>query len=295
MAFGKKSDLPFDANHFSVPDEWIFEKFLNLPEVLTGQSVSIHSIFNPNDTNPSLIVYYCTKNDGYRFKDFSSGYQGDAFNLVQYLYNINLQDALQKIKKLYDNDEDYLLDDRVITPIIKEIKNYKVRSWNLADRDFWTAYAIGSPELEHHNVKPILSYDLVVTKGNKTTVKTFQHIHSYGYFTKDNVLYKIYNPKNSVGKFIKIKDYVQGHDQLEYKAQWLIILASMKDLMTFKLLNLPNIECIAPHSENTMLSEEQINYYKRKYKLITVLFDNDPAGLAAAKKKTLQSALNNMV
>lgn len=284
MAFGKKSDLPLNVNHFSVPDEWIFEKFLNLPEVLTGQSVSIRSVFNPNDTNPSLIVYYCTKNDGYRFKDFSSGHHGNAFNLVQYLYDISLPEALRKIQDLYENNDDYLLDNRVVIPIVKEIKNYKVRSWNLTDKDYWTQYYIGSKELEEHNIKPLASYELVVTKGTEVKIKSFELACSYGYFTKDGELYKIYNPKNSVGKFLKIKDYDQGCNQLSENNQWLIIMASMKDLIAFKQLSFPNIDCIAPHSENTILSEEAMKHYQSKYKLVTILFDNDTAGKNAALK-----------
>jgi DNA primase len=54
--------------------------------------------------------------------------------------------------------------------------------------------------------------------------------------------------------------------------------------MAFKLLGFKNIECIAPDSENTMLTPKQIEYYKKRYELITVLFDNDVAGKESAKK-----------
>jgi DNA primase len=58
--------------------------------------------------------------------------------------------------------------------------------------------------------------------------------------------------------------------------------------MAFKLLNFKNIECIAPDSENTMLTEKQIEYYKKRYELITVLFDNDVAGKESSKKYNQQ-------
>ena len=87
---------------------------------------------------------------------------------------------------------------------------------------------------------------------------SFNKPYCYGYFRKDGSLYKIYNPKDKRSKFIKVISYVQGHDQLLFKAKWLIILASLKDLMAFKKLKFPNIECVAPDSENTMLTPKQI-------------------------------------
>ena len=63
-----------------------------------------------------------------------------------------------------------------------------------------------------------------------------------------------------------------------------MIQASLKDLAVFSALKFPNIECIAPDSENTMITPEQMKYYIKKYKFISVLFDGDVAGKKAAIK-----------
>jgi DNA primase len=53
--------------------------------------------------------------------------------------------------------------------------------------------------------------------------------------------------------------------------------------MSIKSLKL-NFDCIAPDSENTMISKEIITELMKKYKNISVMFDNDEAGIKAMKK-----------
>ena len=64
----------------------------------------------------------------------------------------------------------------------------------------------------------------------------------------------------------------------------MLITSSLKDLMDFNILNIGNIESVAPDSENSMINENIINDLKSKYKKIIVLFDNDDPGLKAAQR-----------
>ena len=95
-------------------------------------------------------------------------------------------------------------------------------------------------------------------------------------------MYKIYQPKISSKKFIKIDKYIQGSEQLEGH-NILIITSSLKDILSLKSLKL-KVDFIAPDSENTMLSADEINIYKDSYKHILTLLDNDDAGIKAMKK-----------
>jgi hypothetical protein len=278
-------NLKFHMDTFPVPSEWVFEKFLNLNEKLEGQSVSIKSIFNASDTNPSMIIYL-HKAGRYKFNDFSSGISGDCIDLIQLLYKLeSRQEAFKKVYAFYrDSDHDVFENTRpTLVKIEKKITEYIVRPWNVDDQKYWTDFKIGSKTLDMYNVKPLSSYTFTITQGSMVKFRTFENRHSYGYFRKDGTLYKIYNPKNIRAKFVKVQNYIQGHDQLEFKNDWLIVMASLKDIMAFKQLKFP-IDCIAPDSENTMLTEKQLNYYHNRYKLITVLFDNDTAGKRAALK-----------
>ena len=71
-----------------VPREWIFEYYLNLKEKLTGQDVKMLSAFNSKDKVPSMFVYFDVNSRSYKFKDFSSGYQGDGIEMVKNLFNL---------------------------------------------------------------------------------------------------------------------------------------------------------------------------------------------------------------
>lgn len=274
----------FNTDTFPVPNEWLFQKLLSINEQLTGQSVSVKSIFNSNDKKPSMIIYL-HDNGRYKFKCFSSGQQGDAIDLVQHIYNLKTRQ--HAFRKAHDFWVDGGLESYENIPLMKtiyEIEAHTVRKWNTDDAKYWTQFGIGSAELTKHNVKPLGSYTFKMTKGEDVTRREFSKPYCYGYFRNDGKLYKIYNPRDARTKFVKIENYIQGHDQLEFKGDWLIILASLKDLMAFKKLQFPNIECIAPDSENSILTEKQIAFYKKRYKFISILFDNDVAGRKAARK-----------
>ena len=82
----------------------------------------------------------------------------------------------------------------------------------------------------------------------------------------------------------RIKDYIQGTDQLTFKTKYLVICSSLKDVMAFMRLSYPDAEAVAPDSENTLIPAHVISAYKLKYKNICTLFDNDEAGIRAMDK-----------
>tara|TARA_R110002153_G_scaffold65327_2_gene174790 strand:- start:6419 stop:7393 length:975 start_codon:yes stop_codon:yes gene_type:complete len=274
----------FNTETFPVPNEWIFEKFLNLQERLTGQSVSIKSIFNAADSNPSMIIYLHV-NGKYKFKDFSSGEAGDAVDLIQSLYNLTTrQDAFRKAYDFWQEGEYKDYSSLELLKTTYDVIDVKIRKWNTNDVKYWSQYNIGSKELEHYNIKPLAAYVFQMTKGENVSNKEFSKAYCYGFFRKDGTLYKIYNSKDKKRKFIKVKNYIQGHDQLKYKASRLILLASLKDLISFRKLGFPDIECVAPDSENTIITPKQVSFYKKRFKHISILFDNDSAGKKASLK-----------
>jgi len=105
----------------------------------------------------------------------------------------------------------------------------------------------------------------------------------YGYFRSNGDLYKVYQPKIRDKKFLNVKDYIQGVDQLKYANPNLLIGSSMKDILAFNQFEWP-FEVVAPGSENTMIKKEVIDTWRHKYNLIIVLFDNDEPGIKAAAK-----------
>jgi hypothetical protein len=270
------------TNLWDVPREWIFEFYLTIGVKLNGESVKIKSIFNPSDKIPSMIIYFDGRSGQYKFKDLSSGYQGDAIRLVELLYNLNRDGAKAKIISDY---EDYCSrSNTVVTETITaaarfKLSDFQIRHWNTNDKNYWSAYKISSSMLEAYNINPLEYYELTREKGEHEKDRMrVQRDCIYGYFKEDGTLYKIYQPKVIAKKFLKIGDYVQGYEQLRYDSKYLVLVASLKDLLCFNLLGINNIEAIAPDAESTILPKEMIERLKDKYSRVFVLFDNDETG-----------------
>jgi hypothetical protein len=270
-----------------VPREWVFEYYLNLKEKLIGQDIKMLSAFNVKDKVPSMFIY--RNGDYYKFKDFSSGFQGDQIELVKCLFNYDTR--FKAVNRILDDYQEYL---KYNAPAERgpiqfhdkfKVVDFQMRHWNSQDSKFWMSFRISSAILERYNVVPLEFFTMEKTEvdGSITSYK-FARPYVYGYFRQDGELYKIYMPKVPEKKFIKIQNYTQGMDQLQYDSKYLLIVSSLKDLMSFKKLGIGNIECIAPDSENTMIGESVINKLREKYSKIIVLFDNDEPGIKAAQR-----------
>ena len=269
-----------------IPIEWIFEYYLNLSEKLDGQDIKISSVFKSEKT-PSMCVYYDVHNSEYRFKDFSSGYQGNSINLVMHLFNIEYRDCVLKIENDYADFIKYNVSHTATEIKVYDrykVTDFQIRHWNNLDETFWRGFKINSNLLAYYNVSPLVYFTMTKeeTDGTESVITTSRN-YLYGYFRNDGSLYKIYLPKTPDKKFVKVENYIQGVDQLVGK-DYLLITSSLKDLMSFTRLGIDNIESIAPDSENSMIAESIIVKLKVKYKKVIVLFDNDEAGKASMLK-----------
>ena len=269
-----------------IPSEWIFEYYLKLPTgILNGQDIKIPSVFNEEKT-PSMCVYL-DKNMRYKFKDFSSGYNGDAISFVQQIFDMDFRSAVSLIVRNYDafiagnqNHANTIL----IAQDRYKVVSHVERQWNLYDKEFWTSFRIGSDLLKQFNVRPLKSYTMSKVDEGNTKEIIIDGYNLYGYFKDDGTLYKIYQPKIKKKKFIKVATYIQGSEQLTYKVPYLVICSSLKDIMAFNKLGFRNAEAIAPDSESSMISEDVIQMYLSRYKQVATLFDNDQAGIKSMLK-----------
>jgi 5S rRNA maturation endonuclease (ribonuclease M5) len=268
-------------NESSVPSVWAFEYYLDLPEPLTGQDIKIKSVFNPSERTPSFCVYVDKSGSKYLFKDFSTGKGGNKINLVQELFNIPYNAAVDKLVNDYNK---FCKDNKVKSRgAIKVEPKWKIdfvstRNWRRVDVLFWLPFNIGKSILEEYNVKPIDYYKMVKEYDNKVETFNVTCTGSYAYYDKSGDVIKIYNPKNSKRKFFNVKSYIQGLDQLTYEKDYLVICSSLKDAMCLRSFGYKKIEVIAPNSENSLIKPYVIENLKSKYKKVITLFDNDEAG-----------------
>jgi len=271
-----------------IPREWVFEYYLNLKEKLSGQDVKILSIFNARDKVPSMFIYYDVVSRSYKFKDFSSGNQGDSIELVKALFNMPTRG--HATYKILEDYQIYIKNNTIAVVDIfyhdkYKVVDYEMRHWTNFDQTYWMGYKIGSKMLDRYNVIPLSFFTMSKLDLDGAEISyTFRKNYVYGYFRNDGSLYKIYMPKNTDKKFIKVENYIQGTDQLRHDCKYLLITSSLKDLMAFNKLGISNIEAIAPDSENTMIGEKAIGELKPHYEKIIVLFDNDEPGIKAAQR-----------
>ena len=269
----------------NIPSTWVFQYYLNLPEQLTGQNIKIKSIFNPNDKTPSFCIYVNETIMQYKFKDFSTGKNGNKVDLVKSIFNIEYPEASRKIVKDYNM---FVKTNGVqkidFKPESKWVINYiKERSWTITDKKYWLSFRIGKTILDEFNVRPIEYYTLVKENSNKVENLRCGSKWCYGYFDKNGEVYKIYQPFSKKYKFYKAKSYLQGIDQLKFNKPYLVICSSLKDALCLKGMGY-NVEVLAPDSENTIIKPHVIEHLKKKYKKVITLFDNDQAGLEAIEK-----------
>lgn len=274
-----------------VPREWVFEYYLTLPEKLQGQDLKLPSPWNPAEKNPSFFVYYSKNNFKYMFKDFSTGKQGDGVELVKELFNLSTRG--ETAHKIINDYSKFLADNPAGYEAINfkaqqkyKVVGYTTKGWTVLDEKFWMAGLIGSRDLKRYHVKALKNYTLVKEHNNEELSEKMliDRSQMYGYFRKDGVLTKIYQPFNKFNKFIKVLDYIQGSDQLTFNVPYLVIIGSLKDLMAFNKLRFKNVECVCPDSENILIPERMIQIYKERYTAICTLFDNDAPGIQSMVK-----------
>jgi 5S rRNA maturation endonuclease (ribonuclease M5) len=276
-----------------IKSSWIFENYLSLGAALMGQRVVIKSIFNPKDKTPSLSIYYAKTHDDYRYKCFSTGHAGDGFDMLQQLWNLDFQTTFLKVKEDYAKflEKGGVINKEFVNgELTWKVKNDTTRKWNVSDANFWSVYNIGSTLLEQYNVRPLQQYTMYKSKEEDLNEEESFVVNApnlYGYYTKDDTLYKIYRPMMKP-KFIKVCDYLQGLDQ-NVKHDFMIICSSLKDILSLKSLGV-KANFIAPESENTILSDKQIETIKNNHKAVITIFDNDDAGIRMMK--TYQELFN---
>lgn len=274
----------------NVPQEWIYKYYLSLDfrTKFQGQSIKIKSFFNIEKT-ASMFLYY--KNGKYLWKDHSSGYGGDAIELVSRVFERSSGEAsgFKTITETIQRDYNKWTKDNgdFKSSIIDEnFYNYtlvcenKIRDYSERDIKYWGAFGVSQQLLFEHNVIPLDRYRLGKSIGQVTLFSNWSSpFFSYGYFEKDGSIIKIYNPFESYMKHVTLKNEILGREQIGNK-KTLIIASSMKDLLTLKGLGL-EIDVIAPMGEKVLIEANDIRLLKQLHTNVLTLFDNDRTGVKA--------------
>lgn len=245
----------------------------------------IHSPFRDDEVPSFTIFYHKNERNVLMFYDHATKDSGDCFSFTMKMFGIDFHKALNKIA--YDfNLTDFKISDveRKQLGNFEKIKDKKVvkiaikkRDWTINDRNYWSQYGIKKATLEKFDVCSISHVFY-----NDQPVKSDELAYAYKEW-KDGILsYKIYQPKSKF-KWINNANHTvhQGYTKLPERGELLIITKSLKDVMS--LHDTVGLPAVGLQSESVTMKESVMDEYKRRFRKVVCLFDNDDAGVKLSK------------
>jgi hypothetical protein len=280
----------------NVSQEEIFSAYFGIPindiSKITNTNKKISAPYR-EDKTPSLGFMY-RPNGKLSARDFGGYFWGDCFDCVAFVLGLNpnnpadfgkiMEDITKtfKIHKYRDSDTDVKRVKKSIKLKEKSTLRIEIRQRGWIDKDayYWyNRYGITRTILRKNKVFPI---GYLYFNGNCVYEYDINDL-SYGYYlgTRDKIKYwKIYFPfRRGTGRWYANGSMVQGIHTIK-NSDFGVITKSLKDVMVLQSLN---VQAIAPASETTPFTKEQINYIKSKWKFIVSLMDFDKAGRDMAR------------
>ena len=255
--------------------------YLNLP-VKKGL---FHSPFRKDET-PSC-GFFKNKSGDILFKDFGGFFCGDFIEVVKTRFNVNYKQALSIIASDFGLIPGSVKKSsiKLIPPsedITDEHTNIQITVQKFSEKElnWWKQYGV---TLEILNRFRVYSCENVFLRGKLWRSST-QNYPIYGYYfgtENDRENWKCYFPTQSTNRFICNCNVLQGSRQLPLNDDYLIITKSLKDVMCLYSLG---ITAIAPNSESTFITQEQLSKLQDRFKHIVVFYDNDIAGIKNMNK-----------
>lgn len=240
-------------------------------------------ILNPlrSDRNPTLTIKKYP--NCIWIKDWSGSFQGNCFDLVKLIYNVNFYKACEIIA----SDFSLIKKDKTIVPkrvewkehIVKEKVKIEIkrRGWESYDLLFWSSIGITLNTLKKYYV-----YPLKVLWINSAIQYYFKNQYNLAYaYYFFNEEFKIYFPNQNKFRFRCNTNVLQGELQLPYEGPLLVITKSMKEVMLFHEYG---IAAVAPQSESVILTQEQYDNFQKRFEYIVSNYDFDLAGIRSANK-----------
>lgn len=234
--------------------------------------------------------FYRNKKGELIFHDFGTGFHNNFIGVVMYLNNCSYGRALNIIAEdfgiIEKTSERPPIKIRTTTEKISDkiqtLIQIENQEFSEIELNWWKSFGINKETLDKYKV---FSCKSIFLNGNFFTYSSQNNL-IFGYYggKRDNQeLWRIYFPQKRSYRFLSNWDkyLVQGAKQLPQEGENLIIVKSMKDTM---LLNQNGFSACAPCSENILMSKNQMNRLKLKFKNIYLFWDNDDPGITAANK-----------
>lgn len=234
--------------------------------------------------NHFTVSFYKSKSDILYLHDFATNEHINCFQAVMKKFECNYYEALDIIAKdfnLIEGENNVKVKPLSVRPL-KETQSTKiqvqVKNYSNKELEWWKQFGISVKTLKKFHV---FSIENVFLNGElKFTSSEQCPVYGY-YFGKDKngiEKWKIYFPLKENYRFLNnlSKKVLQGYHQLPKTGDLLVITKSMKDLMAMYEFG---ISAISPNSETLFIDDKKLEEFKKRFKHILVVYDNDRPGL----------------
>jgi len=250
-----------------------------------GERFVIGKVFNSplrEDHNPSFGILQ-NKEGALIYNDLAISDSGNAITFVK--AKLGLNTYKQALETIYEDlivkgmriPEDTLKSLKTPKKALKKDIGVKRKKIGQTDIDYWDQFGIDTDTLKLFEVDPV-QY-LIVDDIIMWQYTNDNPIYVYKVYDKIKV-YRPYADKKGKWSGNITKNYIFGYKQLPESGDTLIITKSLKDVMCLHKLG---YTAISPSSEGVLLPVKCVEEIKKRFSDITVLYDNDIAGIKAAK------------
>lgn len=254
------------------------------------------------DKRASCNIYFDSKNDCYRMKDFGDElYSGDCFWFVAMVAGLDVRRDFRNVLQMINRDLGLNLrieqenlasnmsrqgvSNRKMPKVSAEPpKRYDFTSKAFSQRElmFWFSYGITEEVLHRFHVRALTSFKSVNREGKPYSIYSNDEEPMFGYIMQGFI--KVYRPHSSV-RFLyggeKVDDYVFGLEQLSNKGDVVYITGGEKDVMS---LSAHGFNAICFNSETADIPKSLMELLSRRFRHIVILYDVDETGIQASFK-----------
>lgn len=239
------------------------------------------------DKNPSFKVF---KNGS--FKCFCTGKQGDVFQFVADIKNIDCKTQFAELLKFISEDMGVIKEhsqkqkNNKSVPISADANHFlfTAKAFTKQHFEYWLQgnWNVTEDVLKRYNVKALDKFEFFNSKKNQIQkIKLFTGVLGFIYQIENNA--ELYIPKQDKAKKFFYNnlssDTIFGLSQLQEKEPYIIICAGKKDCL---ILNANGFPAVCFHSEASNITQEQINKLTTITDNIYLCYDNDKTGLQRA-------------
>ena len=279
----------FSALEPEVTQEFIFSKGVNQESIMqfyTGIDVTskkLHLSPFRNDHKVTCALYKSKSNILY-LHDFATNEHINCFQVVMKKYSVNYYEALNIIARDFNliKGSNNVKEAPIIVKPLKETEKTRIqvqiKDFTEQELKWWESFGISKKLLKKYH---IFSIQHVFLNGElKFTSAENSPIYGY-YFGKDKngiEKWKVYFPLKTEYRFLNnlSKKVLQGYHQLPKTGDLLVITKSMKDVVALYGFGISDV---SPNSETLFVDEKKLEEFKKRFRHILVLYDNDRPGL----------------